>query len=722
MYSNPYVGGQPQDYQQQHSRGYGQPFVQNPQLQQQQYGVHYPTSINPQQPASVLGQQQAQSCFNCGSVEHWAQHCPEPRRAIPVSVHPYISRVNLAANNSCSGTVNKQVPPVNTQIPVMPLTVQKTGGPTITRYPPPPGYQQQYGQRAPPSGPPTPMSAYSQPYGQQWPQGPQNQYSPMSSQGSPHPHHAPYGYPTPVTPYGSQYPSPASAQSQPYQNGFFPQQGQYQQQYGPQQATNPQCYPNQIQSLQNPNPTHRSLTMPQQSQQPYSFYGSIQSCPPSAPHIAQGNGTYGPPDYPAWTPSQGDAQTIEPAHGEITRLAPMPAGRPLATTFLQSEAQEPLPPPWSEESGNSVSKFFSLKSFSEACVTIRDTEGWRYMKDDPIFRQITDGGDLIPIEELLACRGRNIQYEDSKDQSRATPVPSDHGDNQSDQPGWSVMDNLENALNSGDFTTVSSKPKQVKSEPFDIAEMEQLDRAEEFTQRKLTLDMVPKQEKTVISSSESQEEKLARLGVTGTPKPVTSRIPSQSVDRGNPRRRSRSPAYDRRQSFDSCSSNTRTDRHQNYRERDALQPHVERLDIKRQNSHGNSNSIAGSSRTNDQHSPQQQYGLAHTYGIHAAPPPPPPPPTHCYYGGTDNRSPPGHENFRRTSRGSSEALNDNQLSSSSRRSASPSGSRSKNPIGSGKEYRERDRLSGGRDEPQRQPDDLATKRKRSQPQVADAYR
>jgi hypothetical protein len=313
MYSNPYVGGQLQDYQQQHSQGYGQPFVQNTQFHQQQYSQHYPASIKPQQSGPVHGQQQAQSCFNCGSIEHWAQHCPEPRRAIPVLVYSDILCVTSVANNSYSGSVSKQVPPVNTQIPAMPLTVQKTGGPTITRYPPPPGYHQQYGQHASLNGPLTPMSAYPQSYGQQWPQGSQNQYSPMSSQSSPY---APYGYPTPVTPYGSQYSSPASARSQPYQNGFLPQRGQYQQHYGPQQAPNPQCYQGQMNSPQNPNPAHTSPAMPQQPQQPYSFYGSNQPAPSAGtPHSTQGNGAHGAQDYSAWGFSQNNTQMTEPVRG-----------------------------------------------------------------------------------------------------------------------------------------------------------------------------------------------------------------------------------------------------------------------------------------------------------------------------------------------------------------------------------------------------------------------
>jgi hypothetical protein len=174
-----------------------------------------------------------------------------------------------------------------------------------------------------------------------------------------------------------------------------------------------------------------------------------------------------------------------------------------------------------------------------------------------------------------------------------------------------------------------------------------------------------------------------------------------------------------RLSSDSCLSNNR---HQSYRERDALRPHVEKICLSRQNSHGSGDNLAGSARANDRHS-SQQHGYTHTCGINAVPPPPPPPPMHTCYRGVDNCSPSSsHENLHLASRGSSEALNDNQPINRGRRSASPSGSRSKSLSGSGREYRERDRLSERKDEPQRQPDDLAAKRKRSQPHVADAYR
>jgi hypothetical protein len=468
------------------------------------------------------------------------------------------------ANSSCSGSVNKQVPPVNTQIPPAPLIVQKTGGPTITRYPIPPGYHQQYGQHPPQNGPPTPMSAYPQSYGQQWPQGPPSQYSPMSSQGSPYAHYAPHGYPTPITPYGSQYPSPASAQTQSsYQNGVFPQQGQYQQQYSLQQAITPQSYQGQSPLNQNPALQHMNPTQPQQA---YSFYGGSPSAPaPSAPYLVQGSGAYGPSDHATWIASQEDPQVIESTHGgisfstlqscpvpliitEITWLAPKPVGRPLATTFSQSEAQDPLPPPWPEDSGKSVSKYISLDSLNETCASIRNSNGWEDMSNDPIFREIGDDRGLVSIDELFASRGHDRRYEGDADrnQSRASPGSSDYGGNQSDQPGWSVMDNLEYALNSGDFTAASGQPKQTPLEPFDIAEMEQLDRAEELTQRKITGGLVVTQGKKTPTPNESQEEKLARLGVTGTPKPVVSRAPSQTIDCNRLRRRSRSPVYDRR--------------------------------------------------------------------------------------------------------------------------------------------------------------------------------
>ncbi|KAI9772528.1 MAG: hypothetical protein M1840_000733 [Geoglossum simile] len=563
------------------------------------------------------------------------------------------------------------------------------------------------------------MSAYPQSYGQQWPQGPPNQYSPMSSQGSPYTHYAPHGYPTPITPYGSQYPSPASAQSQSsYQNGVFPQQGQYQQQYSSQPVITSQSYQGQPSLNQNPALQHMNPTQPQQK---YSFYsGNPSAHTPGTPYLVQGGGAYGPQDHAAWIPNQDDPQVIESTHGEITWLAPKPVGRPLAATFSQSEAQDPLPPLWPEESGKSVSKYISLDSLNETCASIRNSNDWENMSNDPIFREIGDDRGLVPIDELLTSRGRYEGNAD-RDQTRASSSSSDHGGNQSDQPGWSVMDNLEYALNSGDFTVASGQQKQAPSEPFDMAEMEQLDRAEEFTQRTITRgSTVTARGKETPTPNESQEVKLARLGVTGAPKPVVSRVPSQSIDCNRSRRRSRSPTYDRRQSSDSCSSGTHTARYQNYRERDSV---TEKRNPSRQNSYGNGDGHATLAGINNRRSSQQQYGHLHMYGMHNAPPPPPPPPLVHSYKGVDNRSPPpSQESLRRASRGSSEAPCDNQPSSSGRRSASPSGFRPKTSTRGEREYRERDRLGEKKYEPQRQPDDLAAKRKRSQPQVADAYR
>lgn len=73
--------------------------------------------------------QASQNCYNCGGADHWAQNCPEPRRANPAYVR-YLRKTVL--NLRISGAVNDY----------RPAKRQKTNGPIVTRYPPPPNYQQ----------------------------------------------------------------------------------------------------------------------------------------------------------------------------------------------------------------------------------------------------------------------------------------------------------------------------------------------------------------------------------------------------------------------------------------------------------------------------------------------------------------------------------------------------------------------------------------------------
>lgn len=71
-------------YQQQHPQQYSQ----HQGFAAQSNGA-YPSSY-PSDPQPAPLQHQAQpapnSCYNCGSPDHWAQSCPEPRREVPVYV------------------------------------------------------------------------------------------------------------------------------------------------------------------------------------------------------------------------------------------------------------------------------------------------------------------------------------------------------------------------------------------------------------------------------------------------------------------------------------------------------------------------------------------------------------------------------------------------------------------------------------------------------------
>ncbi|KZF23196.1 hypothetical protein L228DRAFT_106134 [Xylona heveae TC161] len=154
----------------------------------------------------------SQSCFNCGAPDHWAQFCPEPRRAVPF------------------GAVNQSNVP-------RPPKHRKFSAPSFAQHPVPYyGYPPQYGphygsayptamphaypQAAPYAVPPTPISAHGQ-EPPQWPQQPSSYYHGAFTAGQSYPV-GPYGPPTPATPSEHQHQSPWSTHGPPIHPNAFP--------------------------------------------------------------------------------------------------------------------------------------------------------------------------------------------------------------------------------------------------------------------------------------------------------------------------------------------------------------------------------------------------------------------------------------------------------------------------------------------------------------------
>ncbi|KAI9821752.1 MAG: hypothetical protein M1827_002333 [Pycnora praestabilis] len=449
-----------------------------------------------QQPTNPLaetshGQQSSQSCYNCGSTDHWAQTCPEARRAVP------------------PGGFNQPNVP-------RPLKRQKPNGPVITRYgPPPQSFPQQYGNQqgfggpqygqAPHAqqggyyGPPTPVSGYPQPY-QQWQQPPQHQYRASYSPGIQYPPYGPQGPPTPATPYGPQYPSPVSAQGRSQHNGFFPQNAHYPHNQGPPQ----------YQDYGQSNPPRSLQTSAHGGELPFQAH---QPRIGSSPEILYGNAINGnqptptefafkpPPAIEPWDEPEGpQAQT---QIGQTVWHPAIRVARPLPATHAEAEvARFPLPS-FKDGDQTCVSVHYSAANAHVTCLDVRKTDNWDNVKNDPVFCEIANDCDLIPLDALIAIRGRREEPAEDIDPDReegelsqGSQMACNEFPNNQVQGGWNVMDNLEHSLNSRRFSP-DQQHEEPAQESFDMAEMERLQEAEEST-----------------------EERLARLGVTGQPKPV----------------------------------------------------------------------------------------------------------------------------------------------------------------------------------------------------------
>ncbi|MCJ1249854.1 hypothetical protein MMC30_007080 [Trapelia coarctata] len=213
---------QPGPYQQ-HSGPYQQPYQQQTDQQQSYPQQAYPQPPSQQQPVQTYKQNIAmpspQTCYNCGSPEHWAQNCSEPRRQIPAGD---------LARQSTQRPVKKfrpdYVPPVITKYPVPPHVQAMHGtGPGYVGQPYPQQLPQAYQA---PYGQPTPLSAqpYGHPHFQQWPENQQQQPHPASFQRrNTYPQQPNSGYgPTPYYPPGPQYASPVSAHGPHQYPGFNP--------------------------------------------------------------------------------------------------------------------------------------------------------------------------------------------------------------------------------------------------------------------------------------------------------------------------------------------------------------------------------------------------------------------------------------------------------------------------------------------------------------------
>lgn len=166
--------------------------------------------------------------------------------------------------------------------------------------------------------------------------------------------------------------------------------------------------------------------------------------------------------------------------------------RALPSTYEEAEEQALKPPAEKLGNGESVSIYFTLENSHEAFLDVRQTDEWHKIKNDPIFVVFPaeNDMDLIPLDECIAKRTRPDEPLDE------TKVDDDEemGDS-----NWNVMDNLEQALSGQSENMKPSAP-------------------------------VKEQES---NRNQKQEDILAMLGVTGSPKPPSEEpmpFPFPAVD------------------------------------------------------------------------------------------------------------------------------------------------------------------------------------------------
>ncbi|KAI8942557.1 hypothetical protein NX059_000617 [Plenodomus lindquistii] len=412
---------------------------------------------------------------------------------------------------------------------------KKKGNPVITRYPPPPGYRGpaqpqapfaanhypgQYQQPPPgyPPGPQVPPSYPPQGYniaaptahgyqapGYGAPQTPnygQPSYPPAQAQQWPQPGYAPNsGYPQPPVPataqgwapphhgyqgYGPQ-PSPANPNQQPQgQNGAWPAFN------GPSQTPVnhshiPSHGPGAAATDPNATPTPATIHMANSRTASVSNQSTSvvsQNSPSEKPQIYLGWDDWDFDfDGAIWPKSN---EPVDPALslGVIIWHPAKQMTRALPSTFEEAENQALDEAPEGLGNGDSVSMYFTAENSHEAFLDVRQTDDWETIQDDPVFVEFSDEemqNNVVSIEDCIAQRDRSDEPSDVKNHDE---------DQEMHDASWDIMENLEQAL--------TGRQEESRSQSTKHEEMP--------------------------SPAPTQEDILAKLGVTGAPKPPSHNL------------------------------------------------------------------------------------------------------------------------------------------------------------------------------------------------------
>ncbi|KAF2803059.1 uncharacterized protein BDZ99DRAFT_526805 [Mytilinidion resinicola] len=394
---------------------------------------------------------------------------------------------------------------------------KKKGNPVITRYPPPPGYQGPYqgsqpGYQAPQGGYPQGYQQpnYQQPAAQGYPQqaagyqAPANYQQPAAYQ-QPQTYSQGYSAQAYTQPHAAyQAPAQGYQQHQSYQAAYQgyhqtgapaaapadPNAAAYQQSAQAWQAPYQQPYPPNANGYSSQPPHDPNATPVPASVQP----GTEKSISIQSENASVDPNDQKPDLYLGWDDWDFDFdgaiwpkgnEPIDPnlSLGVLIWHPPKQVTRALKSTFDEAEEDALKPPKPKLGNGESCSIYFGLRNSYEARLDVRQTDDWEHVCDDPVFTKFPVGEtEMIRIDDVIRNRDRP-DWEHLDDELR---FGRDEDRKNSD---WNIMDNLEQALESGQTSAGKSAPSV-------------------------------KPERGLNRLTQGQEDLLLKLGVTGSPTPA----------------------------------------------------------------------------------------------------------------------------------------------------------------------------------------------------------
>ena len=164
----------------------------------------------------------------------------------------------------------------------------------------------------------------------------------------------------------------------------------------------------------------------------------------------------------------------------------------MPSSFDVAEDLATQPPPKPLENGESVSLYFTLENSHEAFLNVRQTDGWPNVENDSIFYEFPIKSDMVPLGEVVALRNRP----DFSDEYNSRDEPIEDGEVSERGSDWNIMDHLEEALGGTDADNHRNLRPRSRGQASNL------------------------KDKAEAKLEDEQEELLARLGVSGSPKPV----------------------------------------------------------------------------------------------------------------------------------------------------------------------------------------------------------